>query len=87
MTSHVARGAFGALRASLRVSSEVWKMAECESVVLTSFVTQVRGVMFYSRQVHGARLAERVALVRRPDNLYDNNYLDVRVAYRSCWVI
>ena len=87
MTSHVACGAFGALRASLRVLSVVWKMAECESVVLTSFVTQVRGIMFYGWQVHGARLAERVALVRRPDNPHDNNYLDVRVAYCSCWVI
>ena len=62
-------------------------MAECESVVLAFFVAQVRGVMFYGLQVHGARLAERVVLVRRPDNPYDNNYLDVRVAYRSCWVI
>ena len=61
-------------------------MAECGSVILASFVAQVRGVMFYGLQVHGARLAERVVLVRRPDNPYDNNYLDVRVAYRSCWV-
>ena len=35
--------------------------------------------MFYGLQVHGARLAERVVLVRRPDNPYDNNCLDVRV--------
>ena len=58
-------------------------MAECESVVLASFVAQVRGVIFYGLQVHGARLAERVVLVRRPDSPYDNNYLDVRVAYCS----
>ena len=83
MTSHVVRGALGALRASLRVSSQTW-MAECESVVLASFVAQVRGVMFYGLQVYRARLAERVVLVRRPDNPYDNNYLDVRVAYCSC---
>jgi len=47
MTSHVARGTFGASQASLRVLSEMWMMAECESVVLALFVTQVRGVMFY----------------------------------------
>ena len=58
-----------ASRASPRVSSEALMM-ECESVVLASFVTQVRGVMFDGLQVHGARLAERVVLVRRP---YDNN--------------
>ena len=44
MMSHVARGALGALRTSLHVSSETWKMVECESVVLASFVAQVRGV-------------------------------------------
>ena len=83
MTSHVARGALGTSRASLCVSSEVWMMAECESVVLASFVAQVRGVMFYGLQVHGARLAERVVLVRRPDNPYDNNCLDMRVVRSS----
>ena len=82
MTSHVACGALGASWASLPVSSETWKMAECESV-LTLFVAQVRGVKFYGLQVHGARLAERVVLVRRPDNPYDNNYPDMRVAYCS----
>ena len=61
-------------------------MAECESV-LASFVTQVRDVKFYGLQVNGARLAERVVLVRRPDNPYDKSYPDVRVAYRFCWVI
>ena len=54
-------------------------MAECESVVLASFVAQVSGVMFYSLQVHGARLAERVVL---PDNPYDN-CLDMRVVRSS----
>ena len=48
-------------------------MEECESVVLASFVAQVRGIMFDSLQVHGARLAERVVLIRRPDNPYDIN--------------
>ena len=74
------------LRGLACVYRETWMMAECESV-LASFVAQVRGVKFYGLQVHGARLTERVVLVRRPDNPYDNNYLDVRVAYRSCWVI
>ena len=37
MTSHIARGAHGASRASLRVSSETC-MAECESVVPVSFI-------------------------------------------------
>ena len=60
MTSLVARGALGALRASLRVSSETWMMVKCESVVLASFVAQVRDVMFYGLQVYGARLAEWV---------------------------
>ena len=83
MTSHVGCGALGASRASLRVSSKAWMMAECESVVLVSFVTQVRGVMFYGLQVHGARLAEWVVLVRRPDNPYDNNCLEVRVVRSS----
>ena len=46
MTSRVARGALGASRAGMRVSSETWMMAECESV-LASFVAQVRGVKFY----------------------------------------
>ena len=81
--SHVARGTLGTSRASLRVLSEVWMMAEYESVVLASFVTQVRGVMFYGLQVHGARLAERVELARRPDDPYDNNYLDMRVVRSS----
>ena len=58
-----------ALRASPPVSSEALMM-ECESVVL---VAQVRGVMFDGLQVHRARLAERVVLVRRPDNPYDIN--------------
>ena len=57
MTSHVACGALGASWASLCVSSEVWMVAECRSVVLASFVAQVRGVMFYGLQVHRARLA------------------------------
>ena len=83
----VARSALGASWASLYLSSETWMMAECESVVLASFVAQVRGGMFYGLQVHRARLAERAVLIRRPDNLCDNNYLDVRVAYCSCWVI
>ena len=83
MTSYVARCAFGASRASFRVSSETWMVAECECIVLASFVAQVRGVMFYGLQVHGARLAERVVLVRRSDNLYDNNCLEVRVVRSS----
>ena len=58
-----------ASRASPPVSSEALMM-ECESVVL---VAQVRGVMFDGLQVHRARLAERVVLVRRPDNPYDIN--------------
>ena len=57
MTYHVARSTLGALRASLRVSSETWMMAECEFVVLASLVAQVRGVTLYGLQVHGARLA------------------------------
>jgi len=86
MTSHVARGTHGASRASLHVSSETSMMVECESV-LASFAAQVRGIVFYGLQVHGARLAERVVLIRRPDNPYNNNYLDVQVVYRSCWVL
>ena len=41
MTYHVARSTLRALRASLRVSSETWMMAECEFVVLASLVAQV----------------------------------------------
>ena len=80
MTSHVARGALGAPRASPRVSCKAWMMAECESVVLASFVAQV---MFYGLQVHGARLAKRVVLVRRLESPYDNKCLNVRVVRSS----
>lgn len=58
-------------------------MIKCRRVVLASFIAQVRGVMFYGLQVHGARLGEWVVLVRRPDNPYDNNCLDVRIVRSS----
>ena len=48
-------------------------MAECQSVSLTSFVAQVRGVMFYGLQLYGARQGEHVVLVRRPNNPYDRS--------------
>ena len=54
-------------------------MAQCESVLLASLVAHVRGIMFYCLQVHEARLAGRIVLVRRPDN----NCLDVRVVRSS----
>ena len=86
MTSHVARGALGASQASLHVSSETWMMAECESVVSLLLSHRLEASCFTVCKCR-ARLAERVVLVRRPDNPYDNNYLDVRVAYHSCWVV
>ena len=49
------------------------------SVVLASLVVQVRGVMFYSYDVSGACWGDAVYLVRRPDDRYDVNCLDVRV--------
>jgi len=64
----------------LRACIVAWMMAECESVLLASLVAQVRGIMFYGLQVHEARLAGRVLLVRRPDHPYD---LDVRVVCSS----
>ena len=54
-------------------------MAECQSVSLASFVAQVRGVMFYGLQLYGARQGEHVVLVRRPNNPYDSNCLEVRL--------
>ena len=49
-------------------------MAESQSLV-----AQVRGMMVYGFQMYGAREGEQVALVRSPNNPYDNNCLDVRV--------
>ena len=58
-------------------------MAESESVVLASFAAQVRGVIIYGLQAHGAMLAEWIVLVRKPDNPYDCKCLDVRVVRSS----
>ena len=46
MTSHVARDALGASRASLRVSSETWMVAECEFVVLASLSHRLEASCF-----------------------------------------
>ena len=60
-----------------RVLNVAQKMAECQPTVLASLVAQVRGVMFYGLQMYVAREGEHVVLVRRPNNPYDNNCLDV----------
>ena len=54
-------------------------MAQCQSVVLASLFSQVRGVRIYELGVCGASQGDRVVLVRRPDNRYDVNCMDVRV--------
>ena len=59
------------------------KMVECQPTVLALLVAQVRGVMFYGLQMYGAREGEHVVLVRRPNNPYDNNCLDVKVVRGS----
>ena len=51
-----------------------------QSVVLASFVVQVRGVMFYELHTCGAALGDRVILVRRPDDRHDANCVEVRLA-------
>ena len=58
----------------------VLALAMALSVVLASFVAQVRGVMFYEFQMCGAALGDRVVLVRRPDDRHDANCLEVRLA-------
>ena len=50
------------------------------SVVLAVFVAQTKGIKFYDLQRSGAVRGEGVFLVRRPDNAYDVNCLDVRLA-------
>ena len=47
--------------------------------LLASFVSQIKGVMFYSFYSCGACVGERVSLLRRPDNPYNSNCLDVRI--------
>ena len=49
------------------------------SVWLGSLIAQVKGVKFYDLQASGACLGDRVLLIRRPDNPYDVNCLDVRL--------
>ena len=57
-------------------------MASVNRVVLASLVAQVRGIMFYDLSVSAAAMGEQVYLVRRPDNRYDINCLDVRLCGR-----
>ena len=45
--------------------------------VLSSFVFQVKGVMYYSYSVCGARLGDNVTLVRQPYDRHDTNCIDV----------
>ena len=52
-------------------------MASTESVVLASFVAQVKGVMFYDLSVSGAGWGDRVCLKRAPYNPHDSNCIDV----------
>ena len=59
------------------------KMAMMTGAVLARFVAQVRGVAFYSLSVCGARVGDCVEFVRRPDNPYDSNCVDVRIVRRG----
>ena len=54
-------------------------MLPAMAVVLASLVAQVRGVMFYDYGVSGACWGDNIYLVRRPDDRYDVNCLDVRL--------
>ena len=49
------------------------------SVVLAVLVVQTRGVKFYDFGSSGVSRGERCVVLRRPDNLYDVNCLDVRL--------
>lgn len=48
-----------------------------------SLCCQVCGVAFYSLSVCGARVGDCVEFVRRPDNPYDSNCVDVRIVRRG----
>ena len=63
--------------ASARVFTAVSLMA---SVVLAVFIAQTKGVKFYDLQTSGAVRGEGVFLIRRPDNAYDVNCIDVQLA-------
>ena len=52
-------------------------IASFDRVMLVSFVTQVRSIMFYDFEVPGAFRGESFVVARRPDNACDANYLDV----------
>ena len=60
--------------------SRVGVMASLHSVVLASFIAQVKSVMFYDFFVSGAGWGDSVYLVHAPYNPYDCNCLDVRCA-------
>ena len=64
----------------LSKSRAVGVMASLHSVILASFVAQVKSVMFYDLSVSGAGRGDSVYLVRAPYNPYDCNCLDVRCA-------
>ena len=49
------------------------------TVLLASFVAQLKGTKFYDLRVSGACQGDRVFLVRRPENPFDVNCLDVRL--------
>lgn len=55
----------------------------CAESVLASVVARVKGVMFYDYATSGACHGDRVYILRRPDNQYDSNCLDVRLAHGS----
>ena len=52
-------------------------------VVLATFVVQVKGVKFYDCRNSRVNRGERVIVLRRPDNPFDANCLDVRLVRRS----
>ena len=49
-----------------------------ELVVLTSFSSQVRGVMFNEYVLSGASVGAHVRLVTKPHCVYDGNCVEVR---------
>ena len=55
-------------------------MAASSPALLASLVAQVKGIMFYDYAVCGACRGERVYVIRRPENRYDCNCLDVRLS-------
>ena len=79
MTSHVACDALGASRVYHLKCGRWWSASLLFSLLLSHRLEASCFAVCKCR----ARLADRVMLVRRPENPYDNNCLDLRVVRSS----